>query len=131
MEIKTEPHEFIKPPAWSAKPGSICELCSQPAGAAVHQVAPCAEIEPCAEPPRTTPPDQHVAPPRIWIEGTPSGRWLVWLDGQARGLEYLAAAPIQAALEACEAHLIKDDEGSVMVYIADWDALVASVKGST
>jgi len=60
----------------------------------------CADTEPQAQPPE-----------RIWIEPTPHGHWLVWLDGQARGVEYVRANLPRAAAD--------DELTAVLIAIRD------------
>lgn len=81
------------------------------------------------------PPDQHVAPSRIWIVPTEDGFDSSWYDEKAdRGkgyanqptIEYRPIAPIQAALEKCP---VVDKGFFVAVHKAEWDALIEAVKG--
>lgn len=121
--------------------------------AAVHQVAPqvCLQCESnardnesggyhklaeecrayCRRGHKPAPPDQHVAPPRIWIDGNDTRDCEFYEQPFEGGTEYRPIAPIIEALEACkaEAMIIGSQELSYRIRAEDWDALVASVKG--
>lgn len=93
----------------------------------------------------SAPPDQHVAPPqRIWTQlyGPAQGHGITTISAYDRDpreihgngkpvYEYLAAAPIQAALMACRVQAKMARGSRVAVRKSDWDALVAAVKGGT
>lgn len=80
---------------------------------------------------REPPPDQHVAPLRtMWV----SREYATNPDHHMRLLgddvEVVPIAPIQAALERCEASTkgYVDDGDGVTVRKSDWDALIEAVK---
>lgn len=72
--------------------------------------------------------DQHVAPPRIWLgkdDGAADWHVAAAMFGE---IEYLAAVPVKAALEACEREALHPD-GRISFRRSDYDALVKAVKG--
>lgn len=82
----------------------------------------------------STPPDQHVAPPRIFALTPPfqtgggkryGNYWTEQTDVNNL-TEYLCAAPIQSALENCAD--CGDFEDAVVIYKSSWDVLVAAIK---
>lgn len=79
------------------------------------------------EPPE--PPDRMYA--YVWRTGT-IAEWMPSLTPGCNDedIEYAHLAPIQEALEACEAHMINDpNDNGYDIRKSDWDALGAAVTG--
>lgn len=79
------------------------------------------------------PPDQHVAPPKLWMSADliTNSKFAESFDvpPEMRSLcvEYLAATPIRAALEACEREALHPD-GRISFRRPDYEALVVAIK---